>query len=331
MSEKFKYCCAAVLTGSLLSMTQQSHGQVCNSVDLVFVMDTSQSMSGLSNDACDIMGWIANRLALDFDVEVTKLGIINESLFCPSCITCIGDLEQFNVLNMLGSPNSASPPKYHARVPQSDPPRYLEEAPNHNESWGEAVSIIADRFPWRENAVRLIIPVADEGPFLGDASIDCETVFPVPVDRVSINDAINAAFNANLQYNVIVAPVIMLGQMMSESHDCIVMLANDLSMATSVNSDNRTNGNAFDAHTFQNPNLQIETNDFADRVKDDIFETFGGLCACTTTGPDVDGNGIPDGCQDCNNNTLFDPDEINLYGIGEDCDGNGVPDACQIA
>jgi len=42
---------------------------------------------------------------------------------------------------------------------------------------------------------------------------------------------------------------------------------------------------------------------------------------------DVNGDGIPDECQDCNGNAALDPDDI--AGGTPDVDGNGVPDECE--
>ncbi len=45
---------------------------------------------------------------------------------------------------------------------------------------------------------------------------------------------------------------------------------------------------------------------------------------------DTDGNGMPDECQDCNNNGVFDPDDI-AEGTSPDCNANAVPDECDLA
>ncbi len=315
MSGKPLSCCGAAVIFGALTLATESHGQTCDAVDLVFVMDSSASMADMSGEACLAMDWIADRLTLFHgdDVQVTKLGIIPLRQ-CPECSTCLVDITQFNVQTMFGS-----------RVPVADPARHLDT----NEDWGDAVSIVADRFSWRDNAVRLIIPVADEGPQNGNDSLVCP-LSPTSPDQVSINDAIAAAANVDLQYNVIVAPLIVHSQVMSAELSCIEQLAIELSMATSVDPDNRLLGNALVADT-NDPGLFSAVNNFADLIESDIFATFNGLCVCTETGADVDGNGVPDVCQDCNGNGLFDPDEINIDGIAEDCDGNGVPDGCQIA
>ncbi len=60
------------------------------------------------------------------------------------------------------------------------------------------------------------------------------------------------------------------------------------------------------------------------------------------TSPDVNGDGIPDGCQDCDANGMLDPDEIaadwtvdadgdgRLDACAPDCNTNGVPDSADI-
>ena len=60
----------------------------------------------------------------------------------------------------------------------------------------------------------------------------------------------------------------------------------------------------------------------------------------TTCSPDLDVNGVPDECQDCNDNSLFDPCEIwcrpycdpeNCGFASEmDCSSNGIPDDCDV-
>lgn len=51
-------------------------------------------------------------------------------------------------------------------------------------------------------------------------------------------------------------------------------------------------------------------------------------------GNDADGNGVPDDCQDCNGNEVFDLDDIagcNADPACSDCNANGIPDGCEIA
>ncbi|RME38779.1 MAG: hypothetical protein D6788_06770 [Planctomycetota bacterium] len=48
----------------------------------------------------------------------------------------------------------------------------------------------------------------------------------------------------------------------------------------------------------------------------------------TNTSEDVNGNGVPDECEDCNGNGILDPLDISLGGI-PDVDGNGIPDECE--
>lgn len=68
---------------------------------------------------------------------------------------------------------------------------------------------------------------------------------------------------------------------------------------------------------------------------DDVLDIAG------PTSVDVNSNGIPDECEDCNNNSILDPADIaggsldiNMNGIPDecesDCNGNGVPDNFEI-
>ncbi len=54
---------------------------------------------------------------------------------------------------------------------------------------------------------------------------------------------------------------------------------------------------------------------------DDTTDIMGGA-------PDVNGNGIPDICEDCNENSILDPAEI-AASPGIDQNGNGLPDECE--
>ncbi len=54
---------------------------------------------------------------------------------------------------------------------------------------------------------------------------------------------------------------------------------------------------------------------------DDATDIAGGA-------PDVNGDGIPDGCQDCNGNGTLDPQEV-ASGTSDDDNGNGMPDECE--
>lgn len=47
------------------------------------------------------------------------------------------------------------------------------------------------------------------------------------------------------------------------------------------------------------------------------------------TSADLDGNNVPDECEDCNGNGVVDGFEI-LGGTASDCDGDGIPDECQL-
>jgi len=65
-------------------------------------------------------------------------------------------------------------------------------------------------------------------------------------------------------------------------------------------------------------------NDCNDNATPDDCDIAGG------TSSDVDGNGMPDGCDDCNGNGTLDSLDI-AGGTSFDCNGDGMPDECQLA
>ncbi|MHC5109458.1 MAG: PA14 domain-containing protein [Planctomycetota bacterium] len=50
--------------------------------------------------------------------------------------------------------------------------------------------------------------------------------------------------------------------------------------------------------------------------------------ACDAS-PDVNANGLPDECEDCNGNGIFDEQDI-IGGTSEDCNNNGLADECEV-
>ncbi|MFT4569301.1 MAG: hypothetical protein ACI8TX_000487 [Hyphomicrobiaceae bacterium] len=84
---------------------------------------------------------------------------------------------------------------------------------NDNEDWGNATSILADEFPWTPGALRVIVPISDEGPDNGDSCRDPGD------DRDAIENAIVLA-NEN---DVTVSPIAADG-----ASDCVVELGQDI-------------------------------------------------------------------------------------------------------
>jgi hypothetical protein len=160
---------------------------VCPVIDLVFVMDTSGSMDDEAQALCDAIALVRNDIESQGGVvgQVALIGIIEPTP--PDTLDdfpCLTD----NVANLLGTDVPGTPP---ACCP-------ILGGDEGDEDWGSATAIVAARFPWTPGALRIIVPISDEGPEEGDP---CEDPGP---DREAIDNAI-AVSVAN---DVTVSPII---------------------------------------------------------------------------------------------------------------------------
>ena len=146
-------------------------------VDLVFVVDTSGSMQ-------DDQGTIGSfRIAMSNAIIEERVVLMQEALGITE--TVAGFSLQDNVLNLFG-----------ATVPGSNP--LLTCGPlDHNESWAAGTAIVAERYPWRDNALRIIVPVSDEEACRGQPCDD--------FDMLAIDNAITIA----QLHDVIVFPLLI--------------------------------------------------------------------------------------------------------------------------
>lgn len=145
----------------------------CGGIDVVFAVDTSASMDDEAAALCDKLAGVATALeAAGVSVQATILGIANNPGGAYDCL-------EGNVVTAYGTTVPDSPPAGQ---------QTLGDCPGGNEvaieDWGRAVSVLADAYPWRPGAVRLVVPVADEGPWCGDPVSD------PGADRASIDQAI---------------------------------------------------------------------------------------------------------------------------------------------
>jgi len=237
----------------------------CPPLDIVFVMDTSGSMNDEAAALCNsIVQVVADLGALGIIVNPSFLGITQTPGGDFSCLTD-------NVANLLGT-----------AVPGT------VDTLNDSEDWGPATAVVADGFPWTPGAVRLIVPISDEGAQDGNACNDPGD------DRDSITNAIAIA-NAN---GVVVSPITGTG-----ASQCVIDLATDLAAGTG--------GTTF-ASTDPNADLPSAINSIV-------------LAACESFS-DCNENGIPDACDpDCNENGT--PDDCELDSE-TDSNGDGLLDAC---
>jgi hypothetical protein len=157
----------------------------CPEVELVFLMDTSASMTDEGAALCNSIDAVIARLdAAGIDLLPTKLGIWDMPGGQFDCL-------ENTVILEFGTD----------QVPGSPPPgnEILGDCPGGNEvgqeDWGRAISIAAGIKPWLADSLRLVVPLSDEGPWCGD---------PITAED---HDAIDHAITIALANDVIVSPI----------------------------------------------------------------------------------------------------------------------------
>ena len=165
-------------------------------VDVVFVVDTSGSM-------LDDQGTVNSfRIAMTNAIIEEGVVLMKENLGITETVSGFG--LQDNVLNRFGD-----------TVPGGN--ELLTCGPlDHIESWAAGTAIVAERYPWRKNSLRIIIPVSDEGPCRGEP---CDFF-----DEKSIENAINIA----LLHDVTVFPL-----MITNADQCVLQEGFRLAFFTS--------------------------------------------------------------------------------------------------
>jgi hypothetical protein len=170
---------------------------VCPPLQVVFIMDTSGSMNDDAAALCSTIGQVISALqGLGITVEPTLLGITQTPGGDFNCLTN-------NVLNAYGP----------------DVPGDAACCPllGNSEDWGPATAIIANEFAWTPGAVRVIVPISDEGPRNGNS---CNH----PGDDA---DSIALAIGQASANNVVVSPIAASG-----SSECVIALATQLAAET---------------------------------------------------------------------------------------------------
>ncbi|MBD3348595.1 MAG: T9SS type A sorting domain-containing protein, partial [Candidatus Eisenbacteria bacterium] len=262
-------------------------------LEIVYVMDTSGSMSGVASTICDRITAATESLANRGEVNAVYLGIYGWPAIRSDSAAPISDGDGVaedpggtrfqclngNVADSLGT-----------EVP-ADPPAGLENLTSV-EDWGLATAVVAGMYDWSpmSSSLRLIIPMSDEGPYRGD--------FLDIADEQAIEHAIQVACGNGC----VVAPMVCRGV----TH--IIPLAEALAESTGGTV-------LYSSYTAQ----QIAT----------AIESALGAGWWTT---DCNSNGIPDDCDiesgispDTNENGI--PDECEgSSGI----DGNGVQSAFRL-
>jgi hypothetical protein len=159
-------------------------------VDVVLVLDTSGALLDRIEALCaSLPKDLAALQARGFDLKVTIYGIAKPYACATNMVTMLPDSTVAN-----------------------------------DSDWGAALVDVAAKFAWRADTVRVIVPVSNRGPALGDPVDD-----PGP-DRESIVRAIAAA-QAN---RVVVSPVVGAADKATQPDDRVRLekLADDLATAT---------------------------------------------------------------------------------------------------
>lgn len=180
-------------------------------VDIVFIVDTSGSVQPNFGDICAMAEQVITNLAAFphciTDIRSEYLGITATpfGFDCPA-------LAVSTVVDLLGT----------NAVPGN--PGKCGSILNDFESWGPATAMIADLYDWRDLTTRVIVPISDEGPCLGNPPC---TTGPNTADGQSIENAIALA-NLN---NVFVFPV--TDTIEHADAECVRFLADRLGDLTS--------------------------------------------------------------------------------------------------
>jgi hypothetical protein len=154
-----------------------------NTVDIVFVVDTSASMDGewAVMDAV-LSGIVDDIVASGTDLSVCIYGL-NEDKGSDGNYP---NIEAYSELMDITYYNGATQPQI---------PAVHED----REDWGPGVSWVALFHPWRVDSVRVVIPISDECPFNGGATQDADDIATIAegIALCNANDVTVYGFYSN--------------------------------------------------------------------------------------------------------------------------------------
>ena len=285
----------------------------CPPVDLVFLMDTSGSMQDEGVALCDSINGIVTGLAhrgIILNHEILAIAP-NDAQDLPPCVSGVDVSVEARYDGGVPGNNGTCPDTLTAVGDNL--------ATEKDENWAPASAIIAERYAWAQGAIRIIVPISDEGACLGDSCDDPGR------DRDAVDNAIAVAN----QHDVYVSPIAAGG-----SSACVIGLGQALAAGT---------GGRF-----------FQSNEPAEDLATAIESIVTEICAGAT---DCNGNKIPDACErcvdtggaaapidcyeDCNDNGTLDVCEIAVntdapggpFFCERNCDPDvnhsGVPDDCE--
>ena len=182
--------------------------RACSSpVDLVFAVDTSGSMDDEAEAVCsNIEAIISSLEAEGIIVNATIWGITDRNSG-DADFACLTNTVRAVLGNDVPGDPAATVGSDGVTYPQGSLGTNCSANPGtgEQEDWGHATSIVAARFDWTEDAIRLFVPVSDEGAWCGSNNSGDSGVNEA--DRDAVNYAITVA-NDN---RVIVSPILASG------------------------------------------------------------------------------------------------------------------------
>ncbi len=173
-------------------------------VDIVFILDTSGSMGDEINALCSVVTEVIQELEDDGLILSSEILTVMEEQFTRISSIDLAEAGK-DADNSDGWPRAlcteGSVEGYYGTTTPGLP-ELLGDCGGHpepaSEDWGPATAIVAANKTWTPGALRVIIPLSDEGPRCGD---------PV-YDAGSDQDAIDHAIPIVAAGNVVVSPVI---------------------------------------------------------------------------------------------------------------------------
>lgn len=229
----------------------------CPPIEVVFVLDTSGSMDDEADALCETLAdTTAKLLAAKVGATAHIYGISDTWLACT----------KQSVAAVLGTKVEDPPTGFL-------PIGYCGDG---TEDWAAGAAVVAVHHPWAEGALRLVVPISDEGSACGD-----------PINDEDVR-AVTAAIEIANAHGVIVSPIAG-----TDSSEEVLDLMKSLAAGTGGQSSVSTDPSLDIASSVVLSVLKACTkvNDCNGNGLPDSCDLFSGAAT------DLDGNGVPDSCQ----------------------------------